>query len=78
MMIYSRNSLVLILVLRICSMPCLQIRTIVLLIAHNSDYGCKSILGYLQNVTPIVKSGRFLHIKTTYYNTIHKKRNKEN
>jgi hypothetical protein len=39
-----------------------------LLIAHNSDYDCRFILEYLQNVKPIVKSGRFLQIKATYYN----------
>ena len=33
------------------------------LIAHNSDYGCKFILEYLQNVKPIVKRNRFLQIK---------------
>ena len=27
----------------------------ILLIAHNSDYGCRFILGYLQNVKPIEK-----------------------
>ena len=43
-----------------------------LLIAHNSDYDCKSILEYLQNVKPIVKSDRSLHIKATCYNPIHK------
>ena len=35
----------------------------ILLIAHNSDYDCRFILEYLQNVKPIVKSDRFLHIK---------------
>ena len=40
----------------------------ILRIAHNSDYGCRFILGYLGNVKPIVKGGRFLQIKTTYYN----------
>ena len=39
-----------------------------LLIAHNSDYGCKLILGCSQNVKPIVKSNRFLQIKATYFN----------
>ena len=34
----------------------------ILLIAHNSDYGCRFILDCLQNVQPIVKSHRFLHI----------------
>ena len=27
-----------------------------LLIAHNSDHDCKVILGYLQNVKPIVET----------------------
>ena len=45
----------------------------ILLIAHNSDYDCKFILEYLQNVKPIVKSVRFLQIKATYYNPIRKK-----
>ena len=40
----------------------------ILLSAHNSDYDCIFILEYLQNVKPIVKSNRFLHIKATYYN----------
>ena len=40
----------------------------ILLVAHNSDYGCRFILEYLQNVKPIVKGGRFLQIKATYYN----------
>ena len=40
----------------------------ILLIAHNSDYDCRFILEYLQNVKPIVKRDRFLHIKATYYN----------
>ena len=30
------------------------------LIAHNSDYGCRSILECLQNVKPMVKSARLL------------------
>ena len=46
----------------------------ILLIAHNSDYGCRFILEYLQNVLPIVKSGRFLQVKATYYNPIRKKK----
>ena len=37
----------------------------ILLVAHNSDYGCRFILEYLQNVKPIVKSNRFLQIKAT-------------
>ena len=37
----------------------------ILLIAHNSDYDCRFILGYLQNVKPIVESCRFLQIKAT-------------
>ena len=40
----------------------------ILLIAHNSDYDCRFILKYPQNVKPIVKSVRFLQIKATYYN----------
>ena len=31
----------------------------ILLIAHNSDYDCRFILRYLENVKPIVKSNRF-------------------
>ena len=31
----------------------------ILMAAHNSDYDCRFILEYLQNVKPIVKSGRF-------------------
>ena len=46
----------------------------ILLIAHNSDYGCRFILEYLQNVLPIVKSGRSLQTKATYYNPIRKKK----
>ena len=37
-------------------------------VAHNSDYDCRFILEYLQNVKPIVESNKFLHIKATYYN----------
>ena len=44
----------------------------ILIIAHNSDYDCKFILGYLQNVKPIVKNNRFLHVKAIYLNPIHK------
>ena len=39
-----------------------------LLIAHNSDYGCRFISEYLQIGKPIVKSNRFLQINATYYN----------
>ena len=46
----------------------------ILLIAHNSDYDCRFILEYLQNVKPIVKGGRFLQIKATYYNPKAKKK----
>ena len=46
----------------------------ILLIAHNSDYDCRFILEYLQNVKPIVKGGRFLQIKASYYNPINKKK----
>ena len=42
----------------------------ILLIAHNSDSGCRFILQHLQNIKPIVKGGRFLQIKATYYNPI--------
>ena len=42
-------------------------------IAHNSDYGCRFILKYLQNVKPIVESSRFLQIKATCYNPKAKK-----
>ena len=35
----------------------------ILLIAHSSDYDCRFILEYLQNVQPIVKSGRFYRLK---------------
>ena len=45
----------------------------ILLIAHNSDYDCRFILEYLQNVKPIVKSNRFLQIKTSCYNPKSKK-----
>ena len=45
----------------------------ILLIAHNSDCDCRFILEYLQNVEPIVKSGRPLQIKATYYNPKSKK-----
>ena len=43
-----------------------------LLIAHNSDYDCRFLLEYIQNVQPIVKGVRFLQIKATYYNPIKK------
>ena len=46
----------------------------ILLIAHNSDYDCRFILEYLQNVQPIVKSGRLLQVKATYYNPKAKKK----
>ena len=46
----------------------------ILLIAHNSDHGCRFILEHLQNVQPIVKSDKFLQIKATYYNPIRKTR----
>ena len=46
----------------------------ILLIAHNSDYDCRCILEYLQNVKPIVKSVRFLQTKATYYNPKSKKK----
>ena len=44
----------------------------ILLSAHNSDYDCRFILEYLQNVKPIIKSNRCLHIKATYFDPIHK------
>ena len=44
------------------------------MIAHNSDYDCRFILQYLQDIKPIVKGGRFLQIKATYYNPIVKKK----
>ena len=47
-------------------------------IAHNSGYDCKFILGYLQKVKPIVKSDKFVQVKATYYNTIHKKKIRNN
>ena len=40
----------------------------ILRIAHNSDYDCRIMFEYLQNVKPIVKSNRFLQINATYYN----------
>ena len=46
----------------------------ILFVAHDSDYGCRFILEYLQNVKPIVKSNSFLQIKATYYNPKAKKR----
>ena len=39
------------------------------LIAYNSDYECRFILEYLQNVLPIVKSIRFLQVKATCCNS---------
>ena len=51
-----------------------MIKVTFLSIAHNSDYDCRFILEYLQNVQPIVKSVRFLQIKATYYNPILKKK----
>ena len=45
----------------------------ILLIAHNSDYDCRFISEYLQNVKPIVKSDKFLQSKATYYNPKSKK-----
>ena len=43
-----------------------------LLIAHNSNYGVILILECSENAKTIVKSNRFLQIKTTYYNPIQK------
>ena len=45
----------------------------ILLIAHTSDYDCRFVLEYLQNVKPIVISNRLLQIKATYYNPKAKK-----
>ena len=45
-----------------------------LIIAHNSDYDCIFILEYSENEQPIVKGGRFLQIKATYYNPIKRKK----
>ena len=42
----------------------------ILLVAHNPDYGCIFTFEYLENVKPIVKGGRFLQIKATYYNPV--------
>ena len=46
----------------------------VLLTAQNSDYGFSFILEYLEKAKPIVKGGRFLQIKATYYNPIKQKK----
>ena len=46
----------------------------ILSIAHNSDHDCRFILEYLENAKPIVKGGRFLQIKATYYNPIKRNR----
>ena len=54
-------------------MLCLLIKYCILLIAHNSDYGCRFILECLENVTSTVKGGRFLQIKATYHNPIKRK-----
>ena len=48
----------------------------ILIIAHNSDYGCRFILESSEKVKPIVKGCRFLQIKATCYNPIKRKRNK--
>ena len=45
----------------------------ILLIAHNLNYDGRFILEYLGNVKPMVKGGRFLQIKATYYNPKRKK-----
>ena len=42
----------------------------IVLIDDDSDYGCIFILECLEHVKPIVKGGRFLQIKATYYNPI--------
>ena len=52
----------------------LQIKGEILLIAHNSDYGCRFILECIQNVKPIVKSNRFLHTNATHFNPKVKKK----
>ena len=46
----------------------------ILLIAHDSDYDCRFILDYLENVKPIVKGGRFLQMNSTYYNPVKRKK----
>ena len=51
-------------------MLCLQITKDILLIAFNSDYGCRLILEQLEDIKPIVRGGRFLQIKATYHNPI--------
>ena len=51
-------------------------KTEILLIAHNSDYDCRFVLEHLQIAKPIVKGGRCLQIKATYYNPIHKQKTK--
>ena len=49
----------------------------ILLIAHNSDYDCRFILQYQKQAKPIVKDGRSLQVKATYFNPIVKKNNKQ-
>ena len=46
----------------------------ILLIAHNSDYGCIFILEFLQIVQPVVNSDRFLQVKATSIITLKLKR----
>ena len=48
------------------------------LTAHSSDYGCRFIWEHLENVKPVVKGGRSLQIKATYYNPIKRKNIKTN
>ena len=50
----------------------LPIGTILFVIAHSSDYGCRFILEYLQHVKLIVKFNRFFTKRATYFNPIHK------
>ena len=50
----------------------------IILIAHNADYDCRFIQQYLQNVSPSVKSNRFLLIKGIYYNPIHTNKKNSN
>ena len=45
-----------------------------LLVAHNSDFGCRFILEHLENAKPIVRGRRVLQIKATCYNPIKRKK----
>ena len=46
----------------------------ILLIAHNSGYDCRFILKKLNNVKPIVESGKLLQVKATCCNPNAKKK----